>query len=112
MLDGLLRRGVYNLGEQAVVLILDRELGVRDDGLRHELVSLTIVPCGPVLIQDVDVPVRSVRPDGLEALLLLDDSPPPLNPSFLGKGGAGFLEIHAFIPPHVTSPIRLKALSL
>lgn len=32
MLDGLLRRGVYNLGKQAVVLILDRELGVRDDG--------------------------------------------------------------------------------
>ena len=36
MLDGLLRRGVYNLGKQAVVLILDRELGVRDDGLRHD----------------------------------------------------------------------------
>ena len=112
MLHGLLRRGVDDFGEQAVVLILDGEARVRYHRLRHELVGLAVVPGRAILIQDVDVAVFSEGPDGLEALFLLDDGLAPLQPLLPGESGLGFLVLHAFFPPYVTSPSRLKALSL
>ena len=104
MLHSLLRRGVNDFRKKAVVLVLDGEARVWYHGLRHELIGLTVISGGAVLVQDVDVAVFSEWPDGLEALLLLDDGLATLQSFLPVESGLGFLEIHAVFPPYVTSP--------